>query len=178
MSGSAGVLRCGVLIASLILGGCATSKLAPPPPATGDASWRIESSPGTVRYQLAMGEISGGGTPFQRVSPVYPASLLASCPPPEEIPALLIIDGQGAVGEIRVAGEPQADSARQAFIEAIRVAAKQWRFNPLQINHWAADADGNTHVVDSETRPFSLTYAFRFACHGGKSMVSAAAGTP
>jgi len=28
--------------------------------------------------------------------------------------------------------------------------------------------------VDSETKPFSLAYVFRFECHAGKSSVSAA----
>lgn len=56
-----------------------------------------------------------------------------------------------------------------------RVAALQWRFSPLQISHWAADADGNSQVVDSETKPFSQAYVFRFACHAGKAMVSSAA---
>jgi len=82
------------------------------------------------------------------------------------------------VSEVRVAGEAQADANRRAFIDAVRAAAAQWQFNPLQINRWAADADGNSHVVDSETKPFSLAYVFRFACHAGQSTVSAAAATP
>ncbi|WP_426687363.1 hypothetical protein [Rhodanobacter ginsengiterrae] len=177
MNGSSLAWRCCGLLAWLVLDGCATRPVAPPP-ATGESSWRMELPPGTVRYQLAMGEVSSGGTPFRRVSPVYPAGLLASCPPPEELSALLIIDGKGAVGEVRVDGEAHADPSRHAFIDAVRAAARQWQFNPLQISRWAADADGNSHVVDSETRPFSLTYLFRFECHAGKSTVSAAAARP
>ncbi|WP_082547637.1 hypothetical protein [Rhodanobacter sp. Soil772] len=157
----------------LTLVGCATTPPLPPPPsATGEASWRAVVPPGTTRYQLALGEVSSGGTPFQRVTPAYPPSLLARCPPPQEVPALLIVDGQGKVGEVRVTGEAQADAGRHAFIDAVRVAALQWQFSPLTIDHWAADADGNSHVVDSETKPFSLSYVFRFECHGGKSSVS------
>lgn len=148
----------------LTLVGCATTPPLPPP--------------GTTRYQLALGEVSSGGTPFQRVTPAYPPDLLARCPPPQEVPALLIVGAHGRVDEVRVTGEAQADARRRAFIAAVRVAALQWQFSPLQIDRWAADADGNSHAVDSETRPFSLAYVFRFACHAGKPTVSAAAAKP
>jgi len=164
----------------LILAGCAAEPVLPPlpPSATGEASWRAVVPPGTTRYQLALGEVSSGGTPFQRLTPAYPPNLLAICPPPQDVPVLLVVDGKGMVSEVRVAGEAQADAGRRAFIAAVRVAASQWQFNPLQINRWAADADGNSHVVDSETRPFSLAYVFRFECHAGKSTVSSAAAKP
>lgn len=164
---------CGLL---LLLAGCSAARLRQPPPsASGDASWREVVPAGTMRYRLALGEVSSGATPLQRVAPVYPPRMLASCPPPSEVSALLIIDRAGKVAEVRVAGEAQADASRRGFIAAVRTAASQWQFNPLQISHWAADADGNSQVVDSETRPFSLAYVFRFACHAGKSMVSSAA---
>ena len=164
----------------LALAGCATtqSPRLPSPSATGEASWRTVVPPGTTRYQLALGEVSSGGTPFQRVVPVYPPNLLAVCPPPQEVPALLIVGANGVVGEVRVTAEAQADASRRAFIAAVRVAALQWRSSPLQVDRWAADADGNSHVVDSATKPFSLAYVFRFECHAGKSTVSAAAAQP
>ncbi len=167
---------CGGLLLTLV--GCATTSQPASPPATGNASWREVPPPGTTRYQLALGEVSSGGTPFQRVAPVYPRDLLASCPPPQEVPALLIVGASGVVGEVRVTDEAQADASRHAFIAAVRVAALQWRFSPLHIDRWAADADGNSHVVDSETRPFSLAYVFRFECHAGKATVSAATAKP
>lgn len=164
----------------LALAGCVATQTArlPSPSATGDASWRAVVPPGTARYQLALGEVSSGATSFKRVTPVYPPGLLAACPPPQEVPALLVVDGRGAVGEVRVAGEAGADSERRAFIAAVRTAALQWQFNPLMINRWAADADGNSHVVDSETKPFSLDYVFRFECHAGKATVSSATAKP
>jgi hypothetical protein len=54
----------------------------------------------------------------------------------------------------------------------VRVAALRWRFEPLVISRWAADANDQTHTVDTGTRPFSLPYEFRFACHAGKAAVS------
>jgi hypothetical protein len=163
---------CGLLI---LLAGCTTTRPVPPPPSIGDASWRQVAAPGTVRYQLAMGDVSSGGTPFKRVAPIYPASLLTACPPPQEVQALLIVGDKGTVSEVRVAGEARADAGRRAFIAAVRTAALQWEFNPLTINHWAADSGGNSHVVDSETKPFSLGYVFRFECHAGKAAVSTGA---
>jgi len=129
----------------------------------------------TVRYQLAMGEVSSGGTPLQRVAPVYPAAQLASCPPPRDVPALLIVDQAGKVAEVRI-GEAPADAASRAFADAVRAAASQWQFNPLQINRWAADANGNSHVVDSRAEPFSLAYVFHFACTAGRAQTSAGPG--
>lgn len=167
-------LKCawGGLLLALV--GCAATQRIPPPPPMGDATWRMAAPPGTARYQLAMGEVSSGGTPFRRVAPAYPPDLLASCPPPQEVPALLIVGVNGMVGEVRITDEARADASRRAFIAAVRTAALQWRFNPLTIDRWAADADGNSHVVDSETKPFSLDYVFRFECHAGKGRVSTA----
>lgn len=170
--------RLSLAVLAAWLAGCASTPRPASPPPSGDASWRMVAPPGTVRYQLALGEVSSGATPIQRVSPVYPPSQLSVCPPPLEVPALLVIDGKGAVSEVRVTDGAQAGSARHAFIAAVRAAALQWKFSPLQIARWAADADGNSHVIDSQTRPFSLAYVFSFACHGGKSSVSAATAPP
>lgn len=144
----------------------------PPPPPTGDASWHVVVPAGTTRYQLAMGDVSSGATPLHRVTPIYPADQLARCAPPQEVQAQLVVDVDGKVSEVRVPDEAQAGVDQRAFIRAVRVAALQWQFSPLQINHWAADADGNSHVVDSQTKPFSLSYVFHFECHNGASSVS------
>jgi hypothetical protein len=165
-------MRCGSCAMLLLLAGCTSMRRASPPPPRGDASWRMVVPKDTVRYQLAMGEVFSGGTPFQRVTPAYPVDQLASCPPPQEVPALLIVDKAGKVAEVRVAGEATADAQRRAFAAAVRAAALQWQFNPLQINRWAADANGNSHVVASATEPFSLAYVFRFECSGGRAEIS------
>lgn len=178
MTGSKFTCRHGGCVLGLLLAGCVTPRHPPPSPASGDASWRRVVPPGTVRYQLALGEVSSGATPSRRVTPVYPPGQLASCPPPQEVPALLIVDGQGKVGEVRVAGEAQADTGRRAFIDAVRVASLQWQFSPLTVSRWAADADGNSHAVDSGTKPFSVAYVFRFECHAGRPTVEAAATKP
>ena len=161
-----------VSMSAIALAGCVTTRHIPPPPATDDASWRVVLRPGTTRYHLALGEVSSGATPVQRIAPIYPPGLLGTCPAPVDVRALLIVDQAGKVSEVRIADERRTDPYRQRFIDAVRVAARQWRFSPLQIDRWAANASGNSHVVDSETRPFTLGYVFRFECHTGKPFVS------
>ena len=156
----------------LVLTGCASSPRIAPPPPRGDASWRMVVPPGTVRYHLALGDVSTGATPFQRVTPIYPASQLAACLPPQDVQAQLIVGKTGTVSDVRGIAVDEAAPRWQQFFAAVRVAALQWRFTPLQIAHWAADANGNTHEVDSEARPFSLIYVFRFECHAGQPSVS------
>ena len=123
------------------------------------------------RYQLATGDPATGANLAGSVSPVYPAELLSACPPPQEVQTLVIVDRTGKVSGMRVADEAQAGEQRRSFILATRQAVMQWRFNPLQVQHDGRDAEGNP-VVISETRAFSLSYLFRFACHDGKATVT------
>ena len=122
---------------------------------------------------LPMGDISSGGTAIVRHPPVYPGALLAACPAPVQVRARVSIDGAGRVREVRsmVVDDAAATARWQPFLLAVRTAAMQWRFNPLQVTHWAADVDGNSHVVDSANEPFERLYMFRFVCHAGKPVV-------
>lgn len=162
-----------VLAVGAAVSGCAPPPRTPPSAATGDASWRMVVPAGMARYSLAIGDVSSGASPLHRVTPVYPHALLAACPAPVEVQALLLVDQAGNVSEVRVGDEAAAAPERRQFVDAVRVAARQWQFEPLQITHWAADADGSTHTVDSRTKPFSLSYVFRFECHAGKASVRA-----
>ncbi|PXV55401.1 TonB family C-terminal domain-containing protein [Dyella jiangningensis] len=153
------------------LAGCASTPPAGP------------SRPGTQgvarndlqHYPLALGQVSTGAVPREQPAPVYPPSLLDRRLPPREVLARLIVDEQGRVSEVRMAGEAPADADTRLFDEAVRAAVMQWRFEPLRVNQWAADAGGNTHVVGSETRPFSMDYVFRFAWKDGKPVTDASA---
>jgi len=156
------------------LAGCAHRVVRPasPPANRGDASWHAVEQADTVHYQLALGEVSSGATPMQRVAPVYPPSMLQGCPPVVDITAQVIVDEQGRVTDVRPADAASRAPAVQPFLAATRTAAMRWVFSPLQVNHWSADAEGESHVVDSRTLPFSLDYAFRFSCHAGSAQVS------
>lgn len=126
-----------------------------------------------MHYQLAMGEVSSGATAFRRVTPIYPTAQLGTCPPVVEVTAKLIVDEAGKVTEVRPGNGASAAANLAPYLAATRMAALQWQFSPLQINHWAADANGESHVVDSRNEPFSLDYLFRFTCHAGKAQVTA-----
>lgn len=166
-------LRLARIGVALLLAGCATAApQSPAPSATGAASWRAVAPAGIRRYVLALGEVASGATPVQRITPIYPPSLLSACPPPVEVQALLIVDERGRVADVRVTPEAPADPQQGPFTEAVRHAARQWTFNPLQKERWAADADGSSHVVDSENLPFSRAYVFRFECDKGRATVS------
>ncbi|GGY32110.1 hypothetical protein GCM10008098_26890 [Rhodanobacter panaciterrae] len=155
----------------LLLAGCASSpRIAPP--SRGDASWRMPPPPGTTRYHLALGAVSMGATLVKPVTPRYPASQLAACSPSQEVDAQLVVDRTGRVSDVRGIVIDEAPPPWQQFFAAVRAAALQWRFTPLQIEHWAADANGDTHQVDSETSPFRQVYVFRFECHAGQPSVA------
>lgn len=156
------------------LSSCAHEAARGPLPAVnrGDASWQAVEQPDTVHYQLAMGEVSSGGTAQHRVTPIYPASQLAACPAAVAVTVKLIVDPAGRVDDVRPGDAASASPGLGPFLEAARTAARDWTFDPLQVNRWAADAKGDSHVVDSRTLPFSLDYVFRFTCHAGRARVS------
>jgi hypothetical protein len=150
----------------LVLAGCASSSRIAPPPL------------GTTRYHLALGDVSTGATLVKSEAPLYPAIQLAACFPLQEVDAQLIVDRTGRVSDVRGIVIDEAPPPWQQFFAAVRAAALQWRFTPLQIEHWAADANGNTHQVDSETSPFRRVYVFRFECHAGQPSVAMEASGP
>lgn len=166
-----------VLGAAALLGisGCATTQPVEPTapsPGSGNATWHSVTVPGTKTYELSVGESASGSNLLQEVAPVYPEAMLLRCPPSIEIPALVVVDAQGDVTDVRADGTIEANPARKPFVDAVRTAVNQWHFNPLLISHAAADARGDTHVVDRSAKPFSLSYVFDFSCHGGQGTIS------
>jgi hypothetical protein len=167
-----GVLR-GLTTRTLagLLCACSSHSTRPPPAALheGEASYHVLADDHMAHYELAMGSTSSGAVPIDHPAPSYPSAMLASCPVEVRLQALLIVGADGNVDEVRVDDAPAAE---RAFVSAVRAAALAWHFEPLVINHWAADAQDIPHPVDTETKPFSLPYEFRFACHAGKAEVS------
>lgn len=160
---------------ALGMAGCATvAKPLARAPNEGSTSYHLVDEGQMAHYQLALGDVATGGGTIQRVLPAYPPTQLAACLPVVAVQVQVIVGTTGRASDVRhypVAGDPAAPIP-PAFFDAVRAAVLQWRFAPLQISHWAADADGNTHAVGSDTKPFSLVYAFRFECHAGRATVS------
>lgn len=165
----------GCVLAGL-MAACSHSSPRPSSPASheGEASYHVLADDHMAHYQLAIGSTSSGAALLDHPAPSYPPAMLASCPADVQFQALLIVGTDGTVDEVRVDDDP---AIAPAFVAAVRAATIGWRFEPLVISHWAADVNEETHPVDTEAKPFSLPYAFRFACHAGKAQVSSAAAT-
>lgn len=170
MLGMTALLRRRCLGGMLLLAACgAPGPRGTAPAARGESFWRLKEEPVVKRYELAMGQVATGAGLIEREPPVYPPEQLASCPPPVEVEAMRVVDEAGRVSNVRIADTAPAHTR---FNEATRAALTRWVFSPLRIDNWAADADGNSHVVKSTDQPFSLTYVFHFECHAGRAMVS------
>lgn len=155
-----------------LLTGCATQHpTVASRPQTG-VSYRAAEPAGQSHYQLAMGDVATQPVLEVNPPPAYPPALVARRLPLVEITAQLIVNGQGVVDEVRVPGEAEADADTRQFIQAVRQIALHWHFSPLVVTHWAADANGQSHQVDSERMPFSQFYVFRFECRDGHPLVS------
>ena len=159
-------------LSTLLVVGCAT--VAPPPVHKGESSYRLVSEADTVRYPLPRGVTAHGARLLANPAPIYPAALLARCPAPVELRAQVIVGVHGKVDEVRF---PSVGTVDPAYLAAVRGAAMRWLFEPLVFQHWAADTNGNRHPLDSVTKPFSLTFVFRFACRDGKPQTGSSVAT-
>ena len=65
-----------------------------------------------------------------------------------------------------------AQTNPEQYVNPVRRAVQGWRYTPLTITRWAADADGTSHPVDTEAKPFSLDYVFTFRCEHGHTSVT------
>jgi hypothetical protein len=153
-----------------LLGGCATSMPpAPPPVNDGAVSWKMATDPAQDHYRLKADQTASRVQLLERVSPVYPASLLSLNLPVQEIPVKAIVDEDGKVTEVRATAPTPADDVhRDAFFHAVVDAVQQWRYTPLLIT----DGDGNKSGAATHAMPFSMDYVFRFEIKDGKPVVA------
>jgi hypothetical protein len=164
---------CLVVMVSLMLCAChASVKPAPQANPEGNASWHLVNDANTPRYQLSLNQVASGASIISRTSPIYPGDELARCPPSVDVQAQLVVDETGHISDVRVSDEAQADPSRHHYIDAVRAAAKQWTFSPLEIDNWVDNPDGTRHLQSKASKPFSLVYAFHFACQDGRTSTS------
>lgn len=161
--------RATVFAAATLLAGCTHIAEKPPAqPGVGSASYRSADNSSLAHYHLALGQVAMGATLEAHEPPAYPPAMLTACPPLVELPARVIVGTQGSVDEVRMS----PPTAQQPFADAVRQAVRGWRYTPLTITRWAADADGTSHPVDTEAKPFSLDYVFTFRCEHGHASVT------
>lgn len=158
-----------MLAAAMLLAGCGhTAQTLPAGPGVGSASYRIADNTGMAHYELALGQVATGATLEVHEPPAYPDAMLAACPSQVDVPALVIVGPQGAVDDVRI----NPPSVQLPFADAVRRSVLGWRYTPLTITRWAANADGTSHPVDTEAKPFSLDYVFTFRCEHGHTSVT------
>lgn len=164
------------MLALLALAGCthASRRVAPPPP-HGRVSYHAVEDRDTRHYKTDK-HITWSQPQQMRSNraPAYPAALLARKLAPVTVVALLIVDPHGRVTAVRFAPGKDVDATTRAFRQAVREATSRWRFSPLQRSRWQTRADGTQVRVAMQAMPFSQRYAFRFAVHDGKPVVSSA----
>ena len=134
---------------------------------------------GMTSVPLPLGETQAGGEPLYRPLPAYPSAQLAACPASEEIDVVVHVDEAGRVRDVVGAVIDLALPPWDTFFAVVRPAVMRWRFAPLRVGHWAADAQGNPHAVDeSKAQRFARRYRFDFTCHAGDTRVTAEAEGP
>lgn len=158
-----------------LLAGCATTS-APPvePDRAGLAGYeRIPEPAGGARWELQVGERSRGAEPRRNPDPTYPAKLVALDLPPVSLDARLSVDIEGRVEAVWIRPAGEAPAWQPAFEAAVREAAGNWRFTPLEIH--GEDAAAGTPQPDGQRRPFSVWYRFHFEVVDGEPVTGSAA---
>ncbi|MDE1959266.1 MAG: hypothetical protein KGI40_09295 [Xanthomonadaceae bacterium] len=176
-SAHAGVTaRTGALgAACVLLAACATT--TPPRPAapslSGIARYEPVSRPDEARYQLQSGQTSNAPAATRWSDPVYPPALVALNLPTQVLLVKLVIDTEGHVAQVLAdAGSPDTRGPHAAaFLQAIRTAVQDWRFDPLRIVTWK-DRGADRMRVSTRTLPYSLEYRFTFSIVDGKGTAS------
>ncbi len=155
----------------LLLAGCAMpaarTGASVGPNGTGDAAKPVAMQ----HYTLPMGDISSGGNVTERPLPAYPKSMLVSCPARFDVQVVMDVNRDGRVEHVVGEVVDATPDHGRVYFPSVHAAAMQWRFNPLRVTHWAADVEGNSHVVDGANEPFKRKYTFRFGCHAGEPVV-------
>ncbi len=161
-----------------MLAGCAAPRPTPVPPPALKARVNYAAVPDKhlKHYSIAPSQTFIAPDPRpDNPAPAYPPDLVARGLPPVEVTALLIVDAEGRVREVRIVSESGDGPLQRRFDAAVRAAALHWHFAPLRIANWVTDANGDERRVGSTAKPFSQAYRFRFEVHDGKPRVIGAA---
>lgn len=177
---------CPILILLLALQGCAfrhRPEVAPDGDRAGvegQVGFTLLRDPNAPSPGLPLGQALAPPRPLETPLPEYPRQALAAGTAPVTVVARLVVDEDGAVGE--VAPSPLdttgQDQRREAFWAAIERAVRDRRFQPASVRTFAEgrdiDADGEIdYEVLTETRPVRvyLDVAFRFEVVEGRGRV-------
>ncbi len=159
----------------VLLTACATT--VPPkaaaPSLSGIARYEPVSRPDEARYPLQSGQTSNAPTATRWSDPVYPPALVALNLPTQVLLVKLVIDTDGHVTRVLpdAGSEGNHGPHAAAFLQAIRTAVQDWRFDPLRIVTWTGSGADRV-LVSTRTLPYSLEYRFTFSIVDGKGTAS------
>jgi len=174
--------RNAVLLALLLLGGCASAPSRTAQTAVdGDVGYEAVALDDDNRLQVEPGRFTNADPPVgaERVLPVYPPTRLGQPLPPVAICAELWVDADGVVTEVRPVVQPpecpEAAAPREDFDAAVSAATRQWAFLPAFVCEDSVDGTqdfecgGNGRLRYIAIR---LTYRFVFTQTGSGGSVS------
>jgi hypothetical protein len=158
--------------ALLFVAGCRTT------PPQGKSSFEmLEPAATPPSGSTAKGEISIGSIFVNRIppsvvgqltSPVYPSDALAAHAGECIVYVTITIAVDGTVSEVRPSWQRMNIPSRfsDAFLESIREAVGNWRFQPARNVLWEKQADGELKYISTETLAAQTDIKFTFEASG------------
>ncbi len=131
------------------------------PPPGGGAKGEVSSS--NVVINPIPPSIEGNLT-----APAYPPAALAAHAGECVVYATLTIDNRGTVSDVTPSWKrvniPNAYSDQ--FFDAIRVALREWKFEPARNVYWEKDGNGDLRYMNTETIAAKIDVKFTFEATG------------
>lgn len=142
------------------------------PTTTGETSYKLITPPDAPHYALQPGQSASLPAPVigRFAPPVYPASLVKPGAGPVTLRAQLVFGADGHVTGVYMLPGSYAGPGHALFENAVRTAARDWRFTPLVFEHYVRDGDAPAKL-EQAAKPFSLWFAFQFRVVDGKPVV-------
>ena len=172
------IVRTSVLVAAMVLvAGCGTVPKKPVALETGKVGYKMIVPDGAARYTLKPGESSTQPVLAKHANPIYPPALICKSLPPVDVAAQLTVGVDGHVQRVVVSKYLGDTAHRELFNSAVRDAAMQWVFTPLQLTQWVRHR-GKRSQLETVHKPFSLWYMFHFEIVNGWPMTSSKSRRP
>jgi outer membrane biosynthesis protein TonB len=136
--------------------------LEPAAPAQAEASGKAEASTAIVVVDIAPSLVD------ELTDPVYPADALAARLGDCVVYVTITIDASGSVSEVipswRRLNIPNRYS--DDFLDAIRVAARSWKFEPARLVYWEKTRDEDLKYLYAVAVPAKTDVKVTFAAAG------------
>ncbi len=132
---------------------------------------RMADPEGMQHYKLTPGQSWTRPALRHNPEPVYPPALVTRDLPPVVVVARLSVNKIGRVTAVYISHNDSRSPHRQAFEQAVRDAATQWRFSPMKFTTRIPRSDAPARIIVAP-KPFSMWFKFRFDVVDGKPVTS------